>query len=42
MLFFPSSSLFFENNARNIKYIPMLIFKKRLDLRKNFYSQTAS
>jgi len=30
----PNSSLFGKNNARNIKYMPALIFSKRLDLRK--------
>jgi len=42
MLFFPSSALFFENNARNTRRMSVLIFKKCLDLRKNFYSRTAS
>ncbi len=42
MLFSPSSSLFFENNARNTKCMPVLIFKKCLDLRKNFYPRTSS
>ena len=42
MPFFPNSSLFFKNNARNISYMPPLIIKKCLDLRKNCYSQTTS
>ena len=42
MPFPPISSLFFENNAQNISYMPALVFKKCLDLRKNFYSRTAS
>ncbi len=42
MSFFPSSALFFENNARNTKCMPALIVKKCLDLRKKSYSRTAS
>jgi hypothetical protein len=42
MLFFPSSSLFQKNNARNIIYMAVLIFLKCLDLRKNVYSRTTS
>jgi hypothetical protein len=42
MPFFPNSSLFWKNNARNINYMPALIFPKRLDLRKNAYSRTTS
>jgi len=42
MPFFPSSSLFQKNNARNIIYMAVLIFLKCLDLRKNVYSRTAS
>ena len=42
MPFFPNSSLFAKNNARNINYMSVLIFRKRLDLRKNIYSRTAS
>ena len=42
MLFFPNSLLFTKNNARNINYMSVLIFRKCLDLRKNTYSRTAS
>ncbi len=42
MSFFPSSALFFENNARNTKCMSVLIVKKCLDLRKKSYSRTAS
>jgi hypothetical protein len=42
MPFFPNSSLFEKNNARNITYMPVHIFHKRLDLRKNAYSRTTS
>ena len=42
MPFLPNSSLFNENNARNIEYITVLIFMKCLDLRKNVYSRTTS
>ena len=31
MPFCPNSSFFRENNARNINYMPVLIFPKRLD-----------
>ena len=34
MPFYPSSSLFFINNARNTKCMSVLIYKKCLDLRK--------
>ena len=34
MLFFPNSLLFTKNNARNINYMSVLIFRKCLDLRK--------
>ena len=39
--FFPNSSLFWKNNARNINYMPVLIFSKCLDLRRNAYSRTS-
>jgi hypothetical protein len=42
MPFFPSSSLFQKNNARNIIYMAVLIFLKCLDPRKNVYSRTSS
>jgi len=42
MPFRPNSSLFRENNARNIKYMPVLIFPKRLDFEQNAYSRTSS
>jgi hypothetical protein len=42
MPFFTNSSLFSKNNARNSNSMPVLIFPKRLDLRKNAYSRTAS
>jgi len=42
MRFCPNSSEFLKNNARNIKHMSVLIFRKCLDLRKNIYSRTAS
>ena len=42
MSFFPSSALFFENNARNTECMSVLIFKKCLDLRKKSCSRTSS
>ena len=42
MSFFPSSALFFENNARNTRCMSVLIVKKCLDLRKKSYSRTGS
>ncbi len=42
MPFCPNSSLFWKNNARNIKYMPVLIFPKRLDFEQNAYSRTSS
>jgi len=36
MLFFPKSLLFRKNNARNINYMSVLIFRKCLDLRKKY------
>jgi hypothetical protein len=38
----PNSSLFSENNARNINYMPVLIFPKRLDFEQNAYFRTSS
>ena len=40
--FFPNSSLFEKFYPRNINYMPVVKFYKRLDLRKNAYSRTAS
>ena len=34
MLFFPNSLFFTKNNAQNINYMSVLIFRKCLDLRK--------
>ncbi len=42
MSFFSSPALFFENNARNTRCMPVLIVKKCLALRKKSYSRTAS
>ncbi len=42
MPFLPKSSLFPKNNARNINYMTVLVFRKRLDLRKNACSRTGS
>ena len=42
MPFFPNSSLLVKNNAQNIKHMPVLIFHRCLDLRKNVYSRTSS
>ena len=42
MPFFLISLLFFENIAQNSSCMLVLVFKKCLDLRKNFYSQTTS
>ena len=39
MLFFLISLLFFENSAQNISSMPAPVFKKCLNLRKNFYSR---
>ncbi len=33
MPFYPNSSLFLKNNARDIKYMTVLVFPKRLDLK---------
>ena len=38
----PNSSLFLKNNARNIRYMAVLIFEKCLDFEQNAYSRTAS
>ncbi len=40
--FLPNSSLFQKNNARNINYMPALIFLKCLDFEQNCYSRTSS
>ena len=42
MPFFPISSLLSKINARNINYMAVLNFQKRLDLRKNDYNPTGS
>jgi hypothetical protein len=42
MHFSPTLRYFPKNNARNIAYMAVLIFRKNLDLRRNAYSQTAS
>ncbi|MFT5728090.1 MAG: hypothetical protein ACI8PB_002242 [Desulforhopalus sp.] len=38
----PNSSEFIKNNARNIKYMAVLIFFKFLDFEQNAYSRISS
>jgi len=42
MPFCPNSSELPKNNARNIKYMAVLIFWKFLDFEQNTYSRTSS
>ena len=42
MPFRPNSSELSKNNARNIKYMAVLIFRKFFDFEQNAYSRTAS
>ena len=42
MPFRPNSSELSKNNARNIKYMAVLIFRKLFDFEQNAYSRTAS
>jgi len=41
MRFYPNSSEFQKNNARNIKHMTVLIFFKFLDFEQNPYSRTS-
>ena len=42
MPFRPNSSELSKNNARNIKHMAVLIFRKFFDFEQNAYSRTAS
>ena len=42
MHFCPNSALSRKNNARNIKYMSVLIFSRCLDFEQNYYSRTTS